>query len=403
MSRLTRILAAVALTTAVSAGLTGCAANGEKTYGEKQKEARRQHWADARAGVLHNLAKEQYQTGHFDKCKVTLDDALKLSPDNPALHVLYAKLSIEQGNLEVADRELATARKLAPADAEADYLSGVVCQRWQKMGQAHDYYKAAAEKAPSDLAYLMAQAECLVALNRPAEALDMLSARVVYFENSAPLRDAVGGLLMQAGKYDKAVEMFRQASILGSDDPAIREHLAIAQFRAGQHRDAADTLARLLKDDRYVKRADLYLAQGECFLRTSRHREAREAFEMASQLAPSNPAVWLGLGKAAMELADVRRAEIALRRCLTLDPASSEANLLLGYARLKQDKYPDALASFRKASALAPEDSTSLCMVGFTLEKLGKKTEAFECYQKALKLKPTDDLATRLLADIHLD
>jgi hypothetical protein len=42
-------------------------------------------------------------------------------------------------------------------------------------------------------------------------------------------------------------------------------------------------------------------------------------------------------------------------------------------------------------------------MVGFTLEKLGKKTEAFECYQKALKLKPSDDLATRLLADIHLD
>jgi len=382
---------------------TGCASDGKKTYGEEQKENARKQWAGARAAVLHNLASEQYQTGNFDKCRATLDDALKLSPDNPSLHVLYAKLSIEQGNLDIADRELATARKLAPGDAEADYLSGVVCQRWQKNEQAFAFYKAAAEKSPAELAYLMAQAETLVAMGRAGEALSMLESRVVFFEHSAALRDAVGQLLMQNGKFAPAVAMFRQASILSTDDPSIREHLAIAQFRAGDHRDAADTITRLLKDERYLKRGDLYLAMGVCELQLGRHREAREAFEMASQLSPTSPAVWLGLGKAAMELADTRRAEMALRRCLTLDPANSEANLLLGYARLKQNKLEDALASFRKANALDPADTTALCMVGHTLEKMGRNSEAFDCYQKALKIKPNDDLATRLMAEIQLD
>jgi len=383
--------------------LAGCASDGKKPHGEQQKDAARKQWAGARAAVLHNLASEQYQTGNFDKCRATLDDALKLAPDNPALHLLYAKLCIEQGNLEIADRELATVRLLAPENAEADYLSGVISQRWQKNEQAFSFYKSAADKAPAELAYLMAQGEMLVTMGRPAEALAMLESRVVYFEHSAALRDAVGQLLMQNAKYRQAVAMFRQASILSTDDPAIREHLAIAQFRAGDHRDAADTLKRLLKDDRYLKRGDLYLALGVCELQLSRHREAREAFEMASQLSPTSSAVWLGLGKAAMELSDTRRAEIALRRCLTLEPANSEANLLLGYARLKQNKLDDALASFRKANALNPADTTALCMVGHTLEKLGRNAEAFECYQKALKIRPDDDLAAKLMADIQLD
>ncbi len=383
--------------------MTGCANSGDKTYGEQQKDAARKQWASARAGVLHNLAREQYQTGHFDKCRQTLEDALKLDPDNAAIHLLYAKLGIEQGNLDVSDRELAIARKLVPTDAEADYLSGVVSQRWQRNEQALTYYKAASEKQPAELAYLLAQAETLVAMNKSDEALALLEARVVYFEHSAPIRDAVGQLYMQRGKYIQAVDMFRQASILSTDDLAVREHLALAQFRAKQYRDASDTLVRLLKDERYLKRADLYIAQGECCLQLGRFREARESFELASQISPAQAGIWLGMAKSAMELSDLRRAEMSLKRALTLDPASSESNLLMGYLRLKQDKLDEAMASFRKASALDSTDTVSLCMVGYTLEKQGKNTEAFEYYNRALKLKPGDDLATRLMAEVQLN
>ena len=57
--------------------------------------------------------------------------------------------------------------KINPKDPEADYLSGVVNQRWQKTEVALAFYTAASDKDPGELAYIMARSEMLVAPNRP--------------------------------------------------------------------------------------------------------------------------------------------------------------------------------------------------------------------------------------------
>jgi tetratricopeptide (TPR) repeat protein len=382
--------------------ISGCS-NKEQAHHETQKEIAKKQWNAARAAVLASLAKDQYENGSFDKCRQTLDEAIKLDPENPGLWLQSAKLEIERGNLEPAERSLEKARGLAPKSGEADYLSGVVCQRWQKNQEAFEFYRSATEKQPTELAYLLAQAEMLVVLNRSDEALAMLQTKVIYFENSAVIRDACGQLLMQKGKYAQASDMFRQASVLVSDDMAIRERLAMAQYRNKEYREASETLARVLKDEKMRTRADLHMALGECYLQVNRSRDAREAFEFATQSAPQNAQAWLGLGKAGLQIGDLRRAEISLKRSLSIDSASSEANLLLGYIRLKQNNLSEAMASFKKASALEPSDTVSLCMVGYVLEKLGKGDEAVKCYAQALKIKPGDELATKLMAEVQLN
>jgi tetratricopeptide (TPR) repeat protein len=394
---------ALALALALALIAAGCGSSGQKTNSQTQKEVAQKQWAGARANVLGNLAKEQYEGGNFDKARETIDQALKIDPDNAALLVLSARISIEQGVLERADKDLTLARRLDPKNAEADYLTGVVCQRWQKTQDAFDFYRSAAEKQPSELAYLLAQAETLVALNRADEALALLQARVVFFEYSGAIRDVVGQLLMQRGMYRQATDMLRQASILASEDNTIREHLALAYYQSKQYRDAADVLGRLLKDEKYARRADLHLAMGECLLQMNKPRDARDSFEAASEANPNSPAAHMGLAKAAMQINDLRRAEIALKRSLSVDPAAGEAYLLLGYVRLKQEKLDEALASFRKAAALDESDTVSLCMVGFVLEKKGKSEEALKYYSRALKLRPGDELATRLMAEVQLD
>src|SRR3954467_14304890 len=82
--------------------MVGCAGNHQKT----QREAAQKQWNGARAGVLFSLAKDQYSTGNFDKARQTVDEALKLDPTNAQIHVLGAKLAIEQGQLEVAEIDL---------------------------------------------------------------------------------------------------------------------------------------------------------------------------------------------------------------------------------------------------------------------------------------------------------
>jgi Flp pilus assembly protein TadD len=211
----------VLLLTLVAAGCTG------KKRPTQREQAHRQ-WNAARANVLHGLAKGQYELGNFERSQRTVNEAMALDPENPLLHVLAAKLAIEQGRLEIAEQHLARARVLAPNHAEAYYLSGVIFQRWQQPQTAFDFYSQAHERAPAELAYLLAQAEMLVFMDRAPEALAMLQERVIYFEHSAVIRDAVGQLLMQEGRYREAADMFRQASILATDDMVIREHLALA-------------------------------------------------------------------------------------------------------------------------------------------------------------------------------
>src|SRR5690606_18442747 len=125
---------------------------------------------------------------------------------------------------------------------------------------AHDRYAMAAEKAPQELAYVLAQAEMLVTLDRPLEALSLLREKLPNFEHSPALRDAIGQLLIGQGRYDEAVEMLRQATVLATDDLAIRERLGLALVYAKRYREAHEVLSRLVREDRYARRADLLVA-----------------------------------------------------------------------------------------------------------------------------------------------
>ena len=395
---LAKALFALALCGGIAAAVAGCNSNQAKS-----NEMAAVRWKATRAAVLGNLAKEHYENGIFDKARDTVKEALALHPGSAFLHVLSAKISIEEGRLESAEKSLAEARRLAPKSAEPDYLSGVVCQRWQKLEEAAEYYRAATEKQPQELAYLLAQAEIYVALNRSEEALALLQSKVVYFEHSPVIRDAVGQLFMQKGDYAHAVDLFRQASNLATDDMSIRERLAMAYMRCNRYTEAVDTLTRVIRDEKFANRGDLWVALGQAQMQLGRTRDAKNSFETATQHAEKDPAAWLALGKAALELNDLKRAELSLRRSVALDAGNGEAHLLTGYVRIKQDNLDDALASFQKASALDPDDSVSVCMIGYVLEKKGKGKEAMEQYAKALKIKPGDELATRLMAEVKLN
>jgi tetratricopeptide (TPR) repeat protein len=355
------LITAAAASALVLATSAGCSSAGKT---KTQKEEATEHWNQARAAVLASLARDQYQSGNFDKCHTTLNEALRIDPKNAKLHVLAAKLAIEQAELETADRELKTARELDPKDAESDYLAGVVAQRWQKNQLALDCYETAATKAPNELPYVLAKAEMLVVMDRDEEALALLQDRATFFEHSAVIRDAAGQLLVQMKRYPEAVQTLRQASVLATDDMGIREHLAFASLYNKQYREAADLFTRILKDEKFQKRSELYLAQGECFLQARKFVEARGAFEQAVQLNPSGVTGYTGLAKAALELNDLRRADLAVRKAMAIDQKSSEVQLLQGYLRLRQQKLTDALEAFQRAFQLDRTDTVLVWMFG---------------------------------------
>lgn len=378
------------------AGLTGC--NSSPNQQKTQREAAQQQWNQARAGIMHSLASDQFKTGNFDKARRTVEEALSIDPQNIHLHILAARISIEQNRLDQADQQLREALKRDPQNAEALYYSGVVAQRWQKFDAALDYYTRASEAQPTEPAYLLARSEMLVILNRRPEALSALQDKLVYFEHSAVLRDAVGQLLMQDGQYAKAADLFRQASILAGDDLSIRERLATAQFFAADYHSAAETLARLVETPVYAERTELLVMLGEAYLQTGQLVPSRQILLKATSLNPASTPAWLGLGKTALALNDLPRVEAAIRRAISLSPENPDTHLSLGYLRMKQGKYDEAIRCFQTASRLNPDDSVSLCLIGRVHELQGQFDEALAWYGKALRINPRDELALRLMA-----
>jgi tetratricopeptide (TPR) repeat protein len=378
--------------------MLGLIASCSNSQDPSQQQAAMKQWNDARSAVLVGLAVDQYDNANFDRSRATVDQALGLSPDSAIAHLLSAKLYIEAGQLEIAERELALVRHSDPDSAEADYLSGVIYQRWQQPERALEYYQHACDKSPAELAYVMAKAEMLVAMNRRPEALTTLQAKVAYFEHSGVIRDEVGLLLMQDGQYPEAIEMLRRASILASDDLTIKEHLARALFGAQLYTESASILSDLVTNEKFNHRPDLLTMLGECQLQSGHAGDAIQSFQSASEMTPDSIGVWLGIARAHLQLSSMRRADIALRHCLAIDPKNSEAYLLVGYLRLRQSKFEEAHDAFAHASRLDPADTVALCMVGLSLDKLGRGPEAAVCYQQALKINPDDEMAIRLMA-----
>jgi tetratricopeptide (TPR) repeat protein len=383
------------------AAMAGCQHDTKKT--PTQKEAAVTQWNQTRAAVLASLGKSQYEMGNLDKAQQSVAQALQLDPQNGSLHVMNAKLFIEQGQLDRADAELAVARQLDPKNAEADYFSGVVYQRWQKPQEAYECYTNAVAKNPKEVAYVMAQGEMLVAMNRAGEAIALLQSKVEFFQHNPVIYHAIGQLQVNQGRYAEGIDSLQQAVMLAGEDQTVREHLGMAYYYNHQYREAEEIFARLLKDDPATPRADLWLALGECQMQTAHVGDARSSFETATQLDPSSAGAWLNLAKAAIQLNDNRRAEIVLRKALALDGNSSEVHLMIGYLRLRENKMIDALAEFQKSSSLDHGDAVSLCMAGYVFEKAGNSDQAMKYYAQALKLKPNDELASKLMASVDLN
>jgi tetratricopeptide (TPR) repeat protein len=378
--------------------IVGCQAEKQP---DPKVEATRQ-WNGARSSVMVGVAQDQYNTGNFDKCRQTVDEALNLSPDNASLRVLSARLYVEKGLLEAAERDLETARKTSPDDPESNYLSGIIFQRWQKPEIALAFYKTASTRAPAEAAYLLAQAEMLVALDRNDDALLLLTSKVDYFENSGVIRDEVGQLLYQAGRSEEAIAMLRQASLLSGGDLGVKERLALALYGHREFRECSELLEALVQQEPCSKRADLFTMLGECQLQTACARQARSSFETASELDPASAPVWRGLGQAALECGDAVRAEHALLRSIQLDGTASETHLLLGYVFLCQERFAESLGCFESASAQDLKDGVSICMQGYVLQKMGRREDAVACYTRALQVKPDDKMASELMARVEL-
>ncbi|MEM6334061.1 MAG: tetratricopeptide repeat protein [Planctomycetota bacterium] len=401
MQHFTRWTIGAAALTVAMASLSGCMRG--KTHQEWVDNAENR-WQDLRSAHMVPMARQALESGDLDRAEGILIEASSIDPDNPQLFVLAGRVQFERGKLERAYHLFNQAAEFAEQAEtnfpDAHYYQGIVLQRWSKADEAAEAYQRAYDAAPDDVSYLTAWAEALVSAGRRSEAKQLLASKMEYFDQSSAVRIAAGHLHAIDGEHDRAIEYFREASLLSPDDDTIAEELALALFASGRDREAAIALETLTSMPAGKQRADLHRVLAQAYARAGHQADARATYLKLTRLEPDVAAHWIVLGNMALEQGKVRDALSASRRATRIEPLNFQGFMLAGLALSQASQFDDAATQFGRAAELAPADAAPLILRGIALQKAGKTNAAAAAYREALRRSPNDSRATRLLQSL---
>lgn len=266
---------------------------------------------------------------------------------------------------KLVDGLIAAGRKLekSKVDFYTAYLVGRLAGRAQKMDAALEFYTQAM-KSRHELQGQLADelARQLVIAKRYQQAVDVLKKAVaepVYPPNAEGERVKVELYIWLAraqelaGKTKEALQAFREAEKLDSEDPEIHYWEAWVYSHSHQWAEA-------------IKRYE------EMTKKFAKHKD----FVRMCQMSLSNCFVQEG---------DLAKGEKILEEVLVDRPDDSQANNDLGYLYADQGKYlPRAEKMIRLALKAEPDNVAYLDSMGWVLFKQGKLEEARTFLQKAV-------------------
>jgi protein O-GlcNAc transferase len=192
-----------------------------------------------------------------------------------------------------------------------------------------------------------------------------------------------------AGNYEQAKTLLHRS--LASEPPNIQfmENYATILFQMGDYNSAIEISERGLRFNRV--NGTLSYVRAISLLKLTRFAESLAQFDRLLLLAPNHVAAINERGSALAELKNYDDALAAFERALTLQPQYAEAHLNKGNVLGFLKRHEEALAAYDKALSLKHDLAGAWTGCGNVLIELGRYDDALLAYDKALALKP--DLA----------
>lgn len=357
-----------------------------------------QRWNHARARMLYGVGLEHLKDGQLDQARNKAQEALALDGKYIEARLLLGKVCLEKGDYTDAVAELTKVRDEVPRSVEVIYLLAAAQEKNGALEEALNNYRLAYALDNSNISAVTAAGEVLVAMGRVAEARRYIDGYLGVAKNDPGVFELAGRLAMMSGEYEKAACHYQQAYDLDCKNVPYREALARAQFLARRHEEAAGTLKELTELKGYAAGAWAYAMLGDCYLVQGRPYEARNAFDMATRLKPTDAGVWVNVAKAAVTCRDMERAILAAKQAMDIEPGHLDATLVLGYAMLRTGQPAQAVTVLAQAASAHPSSGTLQCLLGRAYAATGDEPQALRCYAEAVRLEPGNEAARQLLA-----
>jgi tetratricopeptide (TPR) repeat protein len=370
----------------VCLGSVGC-----ESFSESKKLAQKR-WEKASVRVKLNLAQQEYERNQFDQAKKDVYKCIIADPDNAQAHLLYGKLLLAEDKGTDAERELQLAVELDEKLGEGWYWLGLATQGPEQTQQALFYYNKALALNPANVDYVLAVAETYAKQKKLEEAIKLLEEKIAAMPREISLKAAAADL-MWAGENKRAIELYKQAMLMGGDDSSIAEALGYCYVFSGRWSEGAKIFNKLVEQCQDEQKKKLYLlAAALCSMNCARYDRAVNCYDELSIKERDNADIWVKMGQAALGAGTAERAFMYGERALALQPGDANAIALVGCAQYSMGDYTAAIKSFEKITSDERNGGISWLMRARCYEQLGWKDEAGQAYKKALEIEPHGEL-----------
>jgi tetratricopeptide (TPR) repeat protein len=197
---------------------------------------------------------------------------------------------------------------------------------------------------------------------------------------------ALGGLYLQAGDTDRALEAYENALARSPRSAMIQASLAEVYFQRGDYSRSLQEANKAMElDPGYLP---VYLTAGNSFMMRGQTRDAFLAFNAALRVNPDDPSALYNMGVLHYQQKRYVKAVRLLERALELRPEDSESLFRLGMSRFYSGNLQGAAEALRFCLEVDPERVDAQVNLATVLTKLEEHETAGVLLRGVLENEP---------------
>nr|XP_013802585.1 PREDICTED: transmembrane and TPR repeat-containing protein 1 [Apteryx mantelli mantelli] len=301
---------------------------------------------------LGNLLKSQ---GKKEEAIILLRDSIKYGPEFADAYSSLASLLAEQERFKEAEEVYKAGIENCPESSDLHNNYGVFLVDTGAPERAVSHYREAISLSPNHHVAMVNLGRLYRSLGQNKEA-EAWYKRALKVSQKTEILSPLGALYYNTGRYEEALQVYREAVSLQPSNKEI--HLALAQVLAmmGRTKEAEKMTNHILYED--AECLECYRLLSAIYSKQEHYAKALEVIDKALQLKPKDPKVISELfftkGNQLREQNLLDKAFESYKRAVELNPDQAQAWMNMGGIEHIKGNYITARSYYEKALQLVP-------------------------------------------------
>jgi Flp pilus assembly protein TadD len=338
-------------------------------------------------------------SNQFDKAQAAYKKGLALAPRNASFRNHLAASLMRSGDAADGEAEFGRVLKTDPSNTLANLNLGSLLLKKKEYERAIHCFQAARVEQSQDAASLLELAEAYFGAGKTSAARRVALQVAEFAGADSRIHFTLGLLLAEHGEYAMAVGQL-EAIPPGERDSAADLNLGMAYSRLGRFEEARQAYQEALRLD--PTNPEPYLRLGLDAAAQANHAAALDWLAEAHHKAPMRADIACALAKELIRAGNFERAQEVLSSAREHSPQDPGVWETLGDLYLRQHRERDAQQAYHECLRLDRRSlSARLSLARINLE-LGQSAEARKVLEQVLQHDPHDADANALLGRMAL-